>query len=109
MFDDLNLGVIAGASVAGFIGAATAASVMGPTRVLLAGIGIGVAGLVVAFGELVDRVQAVGAYFVDTREAYLAGEYKYDADAHCLMPLPGPVIQQLDLRANIVTFDSQYL
>ncbi len=106
-FDSAGLGL----GIAGFAGVGVA----GPAGVLLAGLGVGISGLVDAYSAVAEHAAAVGAYFYRFREAYTvahddnSGGYRYDPEHRGLLPMPGAVFRQLDLTQGQVLFDSPWL
>ncbi|KAK6860846.1 TcdA/TcdB toxin- pore forming domain-containing protein [Apiospora arundinis] len=110
-FDSLSLGVAAGATAAGIVGASTLSGVLGGLMVPLAGLGIAFGGLAEALGKVASNAAEVGRYFGDAEDAYKNGAYTLvtDDDAKVLMPKRCAVISQVDLITREVLFDSQYI
>jgi insecticidal toxin len=108
-FDSLSLGVAAGATAAGIIGASTLSGVLGGLAVPLAGLGIAFGGLAEALGKVASNAGEVGSYFGDAEDAYKNGAYTVADDAKVLMPKRCAVISQVDLTTGKVLFDSQYI
>jgi hypothetical protein len=106
-FDSAGLG----ASAAGFAGVAAA----GPAAVLIAGLGIGVSGLVQAYLAVAEHAASVGRYFARLRDAHTAhsatesGGYRYDAAQQALLPAPAAIFRDIDLVRGTVHFDSPRL
>ncbi|MGR4041689.1 TcdA/TcdB pore-forming domain-containing protein [Pseudomonas sp. 910_21] len=94
---------------AGLIGASTTAAVLGGAGVILGGLAVGFTALAQAFGAVAEDAKAVGRYFDTLDKAYQGNGYRYDEKQQVLVPLPGAVVKRLDLRANEVGFDSQYI
>jgi hypothetical protein len=97
-FDSAGLGV----SFAGMAGWSAA----GPAGVLLAGFGIGIAGLVDAFSSVAENASQAGSYFGRLRDGYtpdatsgVAG-YRVDPAYNALIPHPAVVFRRIDLRAG---------
>ncbi|WP_339057742.1 TcdA/TcdB pore-forming domain-containing protein [Candidatus Regiella endosymbiont of Tuberolachnus salignus] len=115
-FTSSTVGIGSGiAADAGVAGAATVGGVAGALAVPLAGLGIGFTGLAEAFGKVAAKAEAVGNYFADLDAAYKQGGYRRvekkltnGSTSSLLEPIPGAVIQTLDLKNKQLTFDSQY-
>lgn len=104
------------ASKFGVAGTATLGGVAGALTVPLAGLGIGFTALAEAFGEVAMKAQAVGNYFADLDAAYQQGGYRQvkrnttDGSTCSVMePIPGVVINKLDLKNKQLTFGSQFI
>ncbi|WP_025127307.1 TcdA/TcdB pore-forming domain-containing protein [Pseudomonas sp. PH1b] len=94
---------------AGLIGASTTAAVLGGAGVILGGLAVGFTALAQAFGAVAEDAKAVGRYFDTLDKAYQGNGYRYDEKQQVLVPLAGAVVKRLDLRANEIGFDSQYI
>lgn len=107
--DTISLDIGAAALGAGLIGAETAAAVLGGAGVVFGGIAIGITALAEAYGGIARKASAVGAYFADVDNAYLAGGYTYNKHSGLLTPLVGAVIKKIDFKLQKVEFDSQMI
>ena len=107
-FDSASVAMSAAGIGSGLAGATTIAGVLGPLGVVVAGIGVGAAGLAQAYGEVTEDTKAVAAYFSLVDLAYQTG-YQYDATQRQLSFLPGSVISNINLDSGVITYDSQYL
>lgn len=108
-FDSAGLGTGIAAGAAGLMGYTTAALAFEDSAVLLGGLAVGFTALVQAFSAVAEDAKAVGSYFHMLDIAYKNNGYRYDVKHAVLLPLPGAVIKTLDLSANQIEFDSQYI
>ncbi|EDP60161.1 TcdA/TcdB pore-forming domain-containing protein [Vibrio sp. AND4] len=99
-------GVALGASITG---ASTTALVLGEAGAIVGGLAVGFTALAEAFGEIAMDAQQVGRYFYQVDHAYREGGYRYDAEKSVLLPIPGAVINQIDLSNGRVELGSQDL
>ena len=115
-FDSASLVTSAAGIGAGLAGAGTASAVLGGAGVILGGLAVGFTALAQAFGEVAEDAKAVGRYFAAVDSAYHDGGYTLvdktlddGSRYHALEPKDGAVINQIDLQAGQVSFDSQYI
>lgn len=116
VFDSASLVTSAAGIGAGLIGASTAGAFLGGAGVIAGGLAVGFTALAQAFGEVADDAKAVGQIFADIDSAYQSGGYvRVDKvlddgeNYHGIEPKDGAVIIELDLQANRLRFDSQYI
>ena len=101
--------------LAALIASAAGVPVAGQLGVIIAGLGIGVGGLVSAFNDIANKAAAVGQYFANLRRAYhtrgdtLGAGYEYDAARQTLAPAYPAVVIKLDLRQQQATLVSPLL
>ncbi|MDX2248006.1 MAG: TcdA/TcdB pore-forming domain-containing protein [Bacteroidia bacterium] len=90
---------------------ALASTVLGGAGVILGGLAIGFTALAQAFnGVAAEAEQILGTFenmYDNWEKAVPAGGVSYDSTHDALSPLPGIVIQKIDLRSGITTFSSQ--
>ncbi|KAH9296785.1 hypothetical protein KI387_028467 [Taxus chinensis] len=112
-FDLAASQVAAAAFGAGLAGAAGVATAFTAAGVLIAGLGIGVAELVVSYGNMAARANNVGDTIATIYDAYKGGGYKYETkdDNRELVPLAGAVVNQIEMGHKGITvgFDSHYI
>ena len=94
---------------AGIAGASTTALVLGEAGAIVGGLAVGFTALAEAFGDIAMDAQQVGRYFYQVDHAYHEGGYRYDADKNVLLPIPGAVINQIDLSSGQIELGSQAL
>jgi subtilisin-like proprotein convertase family protein len=120
--DSTALGVTVGAIVAEMAGAATASTVLGTIAVPLAGLGIGIVGLVEAFMAVAQDVDTAAAKFDKFADLYarpgwrededplvaishptaptMRRPYTWDAKTRTLQPVHGVAMNRVDLRTR---------
>ncbi len=112
-FDLAGLAMMGTSFTAPYLGASAAvAGTIGALSVPLAGIGIGVTGLVGAFSQVLDEAKAVGKYFWQIDSAYRNEGYtlKNDEDNPPVMnPLYGAVIKSIDFKNGSIQYGSQFI
>ena len=102
--------VIGGAALgAGIAEASTTALVLGEAGAIVGGLAVGFTALAEAFGDIAMDAQQVGHYFYQVDNAYREGGYRYDAEKNVLLPIPGAVINQIDLSNGQMELGSQAL
>ncbi|WP_240314473.1 TcdA/TcdB pore-forming domain-containing protein [Vibrio tetraodonis] len=94
---------------AGIAGSSTAAIVLGEAGAIVGGLAVGFTALAEAFGNIAQDAQQVGHYFYQVDQAYQNGGYRYDADNDILVPLPGAVVDRIDLSRGEIELGSQAL
>ncbi|CAA0119643.1 Toxin B [BD1-7 clade bacterium] len=92
------------ASVAGVTAAASIGAVIGGAGVIFAGIGVGVAALVQAFGEIVDEAKQVGKYFNSVHETYENSGFTYDSKSQTLTTKGQGSVDEVNFRTGKVTY-----
>lgn len=101
---------IGGAALgAGIAGASTTALVLGEAGAIVGGLAVGFTALAEAFGDIAMDAQQVGRYFYQVDNAYREGGYRYDSEKNVLLPIPGAVINQIDLSNGQIELGSQAL
>ncbi|OCQ51404.1 Toxin B [Photorhabdus australis subsp. thailandensis] len=110
-FDSASFVTGAAGVGAGLIGASTTAAVLGGAGVILGGLAVGFTALAQAFGAVAEDAKAVGRYFYAVDHAYSNNGYdhKVENEKKVLVPLPGAVVERLDLKNDQIVFDSQYI
>ncbi len=117
-FDLANLTVCTVSLGAGFAGAATLSSFLGPLAVPLAGLGIGITALVMTTEVHVEKTKTVGRYFAELDNGYNQGGYQCvnvkagDGTEHqTWRNHAGIAIKTLDLRLGhqILTYADTYI
>lgn len=93
---------------AGWMGASTVAGFVMPLSTVVAGVGVGAAGLAEVYGEVAEETKVVADYFTALEKAYKTA-YQYDATQKVMSFLPGAVITEVDFEKGVITRDSQYL
>ncbi|MBU2895860.1 hypothetical protein KO511_04015 [Vibrio hepatarius] len=94
---------------AGIAGASTTAIVLGEAGAIIGGLAVGFTALAEAFGKIAQDAQQVGHYFHQIDKAYRNGGYRYDSDNDILLPIPGAVVDRIDLSHGEVELGSQAL
>ncbi|MEQ4674473.1 TcdA/TcdB pore-forming domain-containing protein [Providencia vermicola] len=90
-------------------GYTTASASLGGMGVIVAGLGIGCTALARNFAIIGENAKAVGVYFSALDQAYQGNGYEYSKDNKVLVPKFGAVFKTVDLQANHIEFDSQYI
>lgn len=90
-------------------GYATVSTSLGGMGVIIAGVGIGFTALARNFAVIGENAKAVGLYFSALDNAYKDNGYEHSTDNKILMPKFGAVFKTVDLQANQIEFDSQYI
>ncbi|MGG4664037.1 TcdA/TcdB pore-forming domain-containing protein [Providencia vermicola] len=90
-------------------GYTTASASLGGMGVIVAGLGIGFTALARNFAIIGEDAKAVGLYFSALDQAYQGNGYEYSKDNKVLVPKFGAVFKTVDLQANQIEFDSQYI
>ncbi|CAA0119859.1 Toxin B [BD1-7 clade bacterium] len=94
------------ASVAGVTAAASIGAVVGGAGVIFAGVGVGVAALVQAFGEIVDQAKQVGKYFNSVHETYENAGFTYNSKSQTLTTKGQGSVDEVNFRTGKVSFGS---
>jgi insecticidal toxin len=108
-FDSASVVLGAAAMGAGFASAATAASLLGGAAVIVGGLAVGVGALAEGFSQVAERSKQVGVFFYELDQAYRGDAFHWNAQQNAWQAHPKLVIQRLDLRDGVVTYDSQRL
>lgn len=108
-FDSANFLVNTAAIGADAFGYTTASASLGGMGVIVAGLGIGFTALARNFAIIGGDAKAVGLYFSALDKAYQGNGYEYSKDNKALIPKYGAVFKTIDLQANKIEFDSQYI
>ncbi|WP_256735615.1 TcdA/TcdB pore-forming domain-containing protein [Pseudomonas sp. dw_612] len=108
-FDSASVVLGAAGLGAGLASAATAAAFLGGASVIVGGLAIGVAALAQGFATLAERSKQVGLFFDELDHAYRGAPFHWSAQQNAWQAHPKLVIQSLNLRDGVVTYDSQRL
>mgnify|MGYP001193980265 CR=1 FL=1 len=101
---------LGGAAIgAGLVGASTTAVVLGEAGAIVGGLAVGFTALAEAFGKIALDAEQVGRYFHSVDQAYKKGGYRYDIENDILLPIPGAVIEKIDLSQGVIEIGSQKL
>ena len=68
---------------------------------------VGFTALAEAFGKIALDAEQVGRYFHSVDQAYKKGGYRYDIENDILLPIPGAVIEKIDLSQGVIEIGSQ--
>ncbi|WP_375084095.1 TcdA/TcdB pore-forming domain-containing protein [Providencia sp. SKLX074055] len=90
-------------------GYTTASASFGGMGVIVSGLGIGFTALARNFAIIGEDAKAVGLYFSALDKAYQGNGYEYSKDNKTLIPKYGAVFKTIDLQADKIEFDSQYI
>ncbi|MEZ4829083.1 MAG: TcdA/TcdB pore-forming domain-containing protein [Bacteroidia bacterium] len=103
----ISMGLIAEAGTS----LALASTVLSGAGVILGGLAIGFTALAQAFNNVAAEAEQILATFENIYDAYEKavpiGGFTFDSTNNALSPVPGIVIQQVDLRSGTTTFGSQ--
>lgn len=94
---------------AGLASAATAAALLGGASVIVGGLAVGVGALAEGFAQVAERSKEVGVFFHELDQAYRGAAFTWNTRQNVWQAHPKLVIQSVDLRSGVVTYDSQRL
>ncbi|MFJ7795221.1 TcdA/TcdB pore-forming domain-containing protein [Pseudomonas sp. NPDC096950] len=94
---------------AGLASAATVAAFFGGASVIVGGLAVGVGALAQGFAMVAERSKQVGLFFHELDQAYRGAPFSWSPQQNAWQAHPKLVIQRLDLRNGVVTYDSQRL
>ncbi|MFJ2686967.1 TcdA/TcdB pore-forming domain-containing protein [Pseudomonas sp. NPDC087342] len=108
-FDWASLVLGAAGMGAGLVSAATVAAFFGGASVIVGGLAVGVGALAQGFAMVAERSKQVGLFFHELDQAYRGEPFSWSAQQNAWQAHPKLVVQSLDLRSGVVTYDSQRL
>ncbi|UTO17911.1 toxin [Pseudomonas nunensis] len=108
-FDWASLVLGAAGMGAGLASAATVAAFFGGASVIVGGLAVGVGALAQGFAMVAERSKQVGLFFHELDQAYRGAPFSWSPQQNAWQAHPKLVVQSLDLRSGVVTYDSQRL
>ncbi|KOY04416.1 TcdA/TcdB pore-forming domain-containing protein [Pseudomonas nunensis] len=108
-FDWASLVLGAAGMGAGLASAATVAAFFGGASVIVGGLAVGVGALAQGFAMVAERSKQVGLFFHELDQAYRGAPFSWSPQQNAWQAHPKLVVQSMDLRSGVVTYDSQRL
>ena len=105
----IGASVYASFGLAGAASAASFSALLGGAGVITGGLMIGVFGLASAYAGEYEQVHQVGEYFNRIDSGYAQGGYHYNDESNALVPYPGALILEVNLRDDRLSYGSQTL
>ncbi|MGC1854860.1 MAG: TcdA/TcdB pore-forming domain-containing protein [Candidatus Aquirickettsiella sp.] len=111
--DSSSLLLSASGTVAGFLGASSAAVSLSGLGTIFSGLSIGIMGLVESYNQVEAKVDSVGEYFYQINDAYQHFGYEKmvsNSEETCYMsPYFGAVIREIDFQKGHISYGSQFI
>ncbi|CAA0119374.1 Uncharacterised protein [BD1-7 clade bacterium] len=102
----LGLGI---ASAAGVTAAGVAGAALGGVGVIFAGLGVGIAALVDAYGQVLDQAEQLGKYFSAVEKTYKNNGFTYNSKTNTLTTAGEGAVDEVNFRTGKVTYGNTKL